>query len=170
MGSVSGQTTLKLGIVCAVLALSACGSHPAAKTAAKSPCSAGKTLIEGHFHYQACVASTEARVAKICAEAAYELEGIVSRASRSPEPGAFRSELGRERRETEVMLSRAIAAAKATGEPASLDIKALSQHREKILALAREAQRSTEPPYNDLFKPFEFHVCRTEHVAAKRST
>jgi hypothetical protein len=74
----------------------------------------GKTLVEGRFHYQACVVAAVASVAKICDETAYELEGIVRHATRSPQPGAIRSELEQEARESAVTLGKAITAVRAT--------------------------------------------------------
>jgi hypothetical protein len=142
-----------------VVLLSACGgaSHATAKT--KSPCPAGETLVEGRFHYEACVASTVARVAKICAETKYELEGIVRREV-YPIPDATRPELAREALESEATLTNAIVAMKATGESDSSELAALSMHRAGVHEVELKATRSSRRiPISALLKPFEFRPC-----------
>ncbi len=143
----------------AVVFLSACGAfHATAKI--KLPCPAGDTLIRGRFHFQACVASTKARVARICAKTGYELRVILSR-DRYPIPDAVRSELTREAKESETTLVDAITAMKATGESDSNELAALSPDRASMRELELQAVQGSgrQVSVSELFKPFEFRPC-----------
>jgi hypothetical protein len=125
-------------IACALLL--GCGSspHPTAQT--KAPCPAAETLIEGHFHYRACVPLAMARVAFVCAETGYELEVILKEIT--PQPGAIQSEFEKVARESAATMGASMAALRATGEDATPELNALSQHRSHMLSFVGEVQRA----------------------------
>jgi hypothetical protein len=151
-------------IACTLLLGCGSGSHATAQT--KARCPAGETLIEGHSHYQACVPLATARVALVCAETGYELEVILKQIA--PQPGAIRSEFEQAARESAATMGATMAALRATGEDATPELNALSQHRGRMLSFASEVQRARNVPeaFARWFKPFlardpVSHPCRS---------
>ncbi len=150
-------------IACALLG---CGSssHPTALT--KAPCPPGKTLIEGHFRYQACAPLATARVAFVCAETGYELEVIMSEVLRPPQPQAIQNELEHAAAESAVTLKHALKALTATGEPAPNELTEVDRHRRELLEYLNEV-RTKYRGSQSLGRWFKSLVARDRGCGAK---